>query len=322
MTEKTARQIEAIKNDYNFGVEVEMNHITRQNAAKVAAEFFGTGRYENTAYRNGYMTRSAFSADGREWKFRRDVSIAGPDDEKTELVTPILEYSDIPMLQELLRRLRRAGAVSNPKVGAGVHIHVSRKGGFQAYEIKNLVNIMAAHESQIGRAIRIDAGRTGHYCKTVNPDFLSLMQRRNPKTMAALENVWYEGNHANYGRTQHYNDSRYHMLNLHSLFHGHGTVEFRLFQFSNPYADKDGNRKKGGIHAGEIKSYIQLCIAMCELAHEIKFASPKPQQTENEKYAFRCWLLRLGFIGEEFETAREILLRNMSGSAAWRQAAC
>jgi hypothetical protein len=46
MTEKTARQIEAIKNDYNFGVEVEMNHITRQNAAKVAAEFFGTGRYE------------------------------------------------------------------------------------------------------------------------------------------------------------------------------------------------------------------------------------------------------------------------------------
>lgn len=315
MTEKTARQIEAIKNDYNFGVEVEMNHITRQNAAKVAAEFFGTGRYENTAYRNGYMTWSAFSADGREWKFSRDVSIAGPDDEKTELVTPILEYSDIPTLQELLRRLRRAGAVSNPKVGAGVHIHVSRKGGFKVNEVKNLVNIMAAHENQIGRAIRIDRGRTGHYCKTVNPDFLSLMHRKNPKTMAELENIWYEGNHANYGRSQHYNESRYHMCNLHSLFHGHGTIEFRLFQFSNPH---DG--KKGGIHAGEMKSYIQLCIAMCELAHEIKYASPKPQQTENEKYAFRCWLLRLGFIGDEFETAREILLRNMEGSAAWRQA--
>ena len=315
MTEKTARQIEAMKNDYNFGVEVEMNHITRQNAAKLAAEFFGTGRYENTAYRNGYMTWSAFSEDGREWKFSRDVSIQGPDDEKCELVTPILGWDDIPTLQELLRKLRHAGAVSNPQVGAGVHIHVSRKGGFQPYEIKNLVNIMAAHEQQIGKAIRIDEGRTGHYCKTVNPDFLNLMHRRNPKTMQALENCWYEGNHANYGRNQHYNDSRYHMLNLHSLFHGHGTCEFRLFQFQNPH---DG--KKGGIHAGEIKSYIQLCIAMCELAHEIKYASPKPQQEENPKYAFRCWMLRLGFIGEEFETAREILLKNMDGSAAWRQA--
>ncbi len=315
MTEKTARQIEAMKNDYNFGVEVEMNHITRQNAAKLAAEFFGTGRYENTAYRNGYMTWSAFSEDGREWKFSRDVSIQGPDDEKCELVTPILGWDDIPTLQELLRTLRHAGAVSNPQVGAGVHIHVSRKGGFQPYEIKNLVNIMAAHEQQIGKAIRIDEGRTGHYCKTVNPDFLNLMHRRNPKTMQALENCWYEGNHANYGRTQHYNDSRYHMLNLHSLFHGHGTCEFRLFQFQNPH---DG--KRGGIHAGEIKSYIQLCIAMCELAHEIKYASPKPQQEENPKYAFRCWMLRLGFIGDEFETAREILLKNMDGSAAWRQA--
>ena len=315
MTEKTARQIESIKNDYNFGVEVEMNHISRHKAAKIAADFFGTGKYENTVSRNGYMTWSAYSEDGREWKFSRDSSIAGPDDEKCELITPILEYSDIPTLQELLRQLRHAGAVSNPSVGAGVHIHVSRKGGFEAYEIKNLVNIMAAHESQIGRAIRIDEGRTGYYCKTVNPDFLNLMHRKNPKSMEAIENIWYEGNHAGYDRTAHYNDSRYHMLNLHSLFHGHGTVELRLFQFSNPH---DG--KRGGIHCGEIKSYIQLCIAMCELAHEVKYASPKPQQTENEKYAFRCWMLRLGFIGDEFKTAREILLRNMDGDAAWRTA--
>lgn len=152
MTEKTARQIEAMKNDYNFGVEVEMNHITRQNAAKLAAEFFGTGSYENTAYRNGYMTHSAYDQQGREWKFSRDVSIAGPDDEKCELVTPILGWDDIPILQELLRQLRHAGAISNPQVGAGVHIHVSRKDGFTVNEIKNNVNIMAAHESQIGRA--------------------------------------------------------------------------------------------------------------------------------------------------------------------------
>ena len=258
MKEKTNRRIESMKKDYNFGVEVEMNGIRRKDAARIAASFFGTDRYENTEDRNGYRTWSAYSEDNREWKFSRDCSIAGPDEEKCELVTPILGWDDIPTLQELLRRLRKAGAVSNPSVGAGVHIHVSRKEGFNVNEIKNLVNIMASHETQIGRAIRIDAGRTGRYCRTVSPEFLNMMHRRNPLSMTTLEECWYRGNHAEYGRTQHYNESRYHMLNLHSLFHGHGTVEFRLFQFANPH---DG--KKGGIHAGEMKSFIQLCIAMC-----------------------------------------------------------
>lgn len=55
MNEKTARQIAEMKNQ-TIGIEVEMNSITRQKAAKVAAEFFGTDRYENTAGRNGYST--------------------------------------------------------------------------------------------------------------------------------------------------------------------------------------------------------------------------------------------------------------------------
>jgi hypothetical protein len=190
MNDKTTRQIEAIKNDYNFGTEVEMNGITRRKAAQIAAEFFGTGKYENTAYRNGYMTWSAYDSQNREWKFSRDVSIKGPDDEKCELVTPILSYEDITILQELLRTLRKSGAVSNPSVGAGGHIHVSRKDGFSVSDIRNLVNIMAAHESQIGRAIRIDSQRTSRYCRTVDPKFLRLVNTRRPKTMQALENLW------------------------------------------------------------------------------------------------------------------------------------
>ena len=75
-----------------FGVEIEMNNITRRDAAKLAAEFFGTGRYEDTARRNGYCTWSAWMADGREFKFQKDVSIAGPDSQKCEMVTPILTY--------------------------------------------------------------------------------------------------------------------------------------------------------------------------------------------------------------------------------------
>ena len=61
MTDKTARQISEMKNQ-TIGVEVEMNSITRQTAAKLAADFFGTGRFEDTAYRNGYHTWSAWDA--------------------------------------------------------------------------------------------------------------------------------------------------------------------------------------------------------------------------------------------------------------------
>ena len=121
MKENTANQIKNMK-EQTIGVEVEMYDITRKKAAEVAADFFGTGRFEETAARNGYYTWSAWDGEGREWKFQRDVSIrANRDSEQTELVTPILRYSDIETLQELLRKLRKAGAKSNPKHMCGVH---------------------------------------------------------------------------------------------------------------------------------------------------------------------------------------------------------
>ena len=297
-----------------FGVEVEMNNITREHAAKVAAEFFGTNNYRYTG--EGYSAWSAWDTQGRKWKFESDSSIHGPENERCEMVTPILRYSDMETLQALLRLLRKAGAKSCPSRGCGVHIHVGLKGldgrDHNAKTLRNLTNIMAAHEEQIGRAIRIDRHRTYTYCRVIDPRFLERVNREKPDTMSKLADVWYEGNGASYGRDRHYNDSRYHMLNLHACF-TKGTIEFRLFQFAEEH---DG--KKGGLHAGELKAYIQLCMAMSELAKEVKYASPKPQQTENEKYAMRCWLLRMGFIGDEFKTAREIILRNIEGNAAWR----
>ena len=98
MSQRTENQVAEMKKQ-TIGVEVEMNSITREKAARLAATFFGTGRYENTACRNGYCTWSAWDADGREWKFQKDVSIAGPDEQKCELVTPILTYGDIETLQ-------------------------------------------------------------------------------------------------------------------------------------------------------------------------------------------------------------------------------
>ena len=310
MNEKTARQITEMKNQ-TIGVEVEMNSITRQKAAKVAADFFGTGRFENTAGRNGYSTWSAWDAQGREWKFQKDVSIAGPDEQKCELVTPILTYGDIETLQELCRQLRHAGAKSDASRGCGVHIHIGAQ-GHTPQSLRNLANIMASHESLIAEALKLDRGRMNRYCRTVDPRFLEQVNRRKPRSMAHLADIWYTSNGASYGRSHHYNDSRYHMLNLHATF-TKGTVEFRLFQFDEPTAER-----RGGIHAGQLKSYIQLCLALSQMAKDVRTASPKPQQNENPKYAMRTWLLRLGFIGEEFATARDFLTRNLTGDTAFR----
>ncbi len=310
MNEKITNQIEEMKKQ-TIGVEVEMNNITREKAAKLAAEFFGTGRYQYTASRNGYETWSAWMADGREWKFQKDVSIAGPDSQKCEMVTPILTYDDMETLQELVRRLRKAGARSDATRGCGVHIHIGAK-GHTPQTLRNLANIMASHESLLVKSLALDTYRVGRYCRPVDHAFLDRLNKKKPTTMSEFADIWYVGNGANYGRSHHYNDSRYHMLNYHATF-TKGTIEFRLFQFDAP---ADG--KMNGLHAGQLKSYIQLCLALSQMAKMVKTASPKPQQTENPKYAMRTWLLRLGFIGEEFKTAREILTKRLDGDTAFR----
>ena len=310
MSRRTENQVAEMKKQTS-GVEVEMNSITREKAAKVAAEFFGTERYQNTASRNGYCAWSARDESGREWKFQKDVSIAGPDSEKCEMVTPILTYADMETLQELIRRLRRAGAKSDATRGCGVHIHIGAK-GHTPQTLRNLANIMASHEDLLASALDLDRGRISRYCRTVDPRFLERLNRRKPTTMAELADIWYGSQNADYGRSQHYNDSRYHMLNLHATF-TKGTVEFRLFQFDAP---ADG--KRNGLHAGQLKSYIQLCLALSQMAKTVRTASPKPQQNENPKYAMRTWLLRLGFIGDEFKTARELLTKRLDGDAAFR----
>ena len=295
-----------------FGVEIEMNNITRKDAAMLAAKFFGnpTG-YEYTDAVDGYQTWSAFDQAGRKWKFQRDGSIAGPDLEKCEMVTPILKYEDMETLQELVRQLRHAGAKSDDTRGCGVHIHIGAD-GHNAQTLRNLTNIMAAHEDLIKSALRLGNERVRKYCRPVDPNFLNQVNKKKPATMAELADVWYESQHCSWDRNQHYNDSRYHMLNLHATF-TKGTIEFRLFQFDRP-----GQNYKGGLHAGKLKAYIQFCMAISDFAKRVKKASPKKQQTENPKFAMRTWLIRLGMIGEEYATAREVFTKNLTGDAAFR----
>lgn len=68
----------------------------------------------------------------------------------------------------------------------------------------------------------------------------------------------------------------------------------------------------------EVKAYTHFIYALCEMARNQKRVNAKEKEVDNEKYAFRCFLLRLGFIGAEYKQERKILMQNLSGSAAFK----
>ena len=71
----------------------------------------------------------------------------------------------------------------------------------------------------------------------------------------------------------------------------------------------------------EAKTFTNLIAAICKMAKEAKRVTAKEKETESEKYTFRCWLLRLGFVGAEHKHDRAILLQNLSGHAAFKNQA-
>ncbi len=231
-----------------------------------------------------------------------DASINAPSDQKTEVVSPICKWEDIETVQELIRKLRKAGA--KPHESCGIHIHIGR-GNHTAKTLRNLVNTIHAKEDLLTQALQISPERRGRWCQPVEPGFIQRLNRLRPTSDAAFAAIWYDDARWNVRANTHYDHSRYHLLNLHSVFQK-GTIEFRAFGST--------------LHAGEIKSYIQLCMAISHAALNASSASPLKTVTDNPKYTFRCWLLRLGFIGDEFETARLHLTKYLPGNAAWRHA--
>lgn len=291
-----------MKNQH-FGIEIEFTGITRSHAADIVAQYFSTS-YQYIG--GGYSAYEVKDQQDRQWKLVFDSSIKGMKgrrstadrDYKCELVSPICDYEDIEHIQQIVRNLREADARVNDSCGIHVHVDASRH---DARTLRNITNIMYSKEDLLYKALGVQVSRQFRYCNKVDERFIQDLNRKKPKSLSQLQSIWYEGrpNRAN----SHYDNSRYHALNLHSVF-SKGTIEFRLFN--------------GTLHAGKIKSYIQLSLAISHQALTQTKSSRIKTQSTNEKYTFRTWLLRLGLIGSEFKTARTHLLSNLEGCIAWK----
>jgi hypothetical protein len=287
-----------------FGIEIEMTGLTRKRASEIVAMHFeSVSEYEGGSYRS----YSVKDTEGRKWKVVYDSSITpqigsrriSDIDYKVELVSPICRYDDIEDIQQIVRKLRKDG---HAKVNdsCGIHIHVDAS-PHDARSLRNITNIMYSKEELIYKALQVQVARERRYCQKVEESFIQKLNKSKPKDLNKLKSLWYNGDI--YRSRSHYDNSRYHALNLHSVFQK-GTIEFRLFN--------------GTLHAGEIKSYIQFCLAISHQALTQSKASRRKTHSTNEKYTFRTWLLRLGLIGNEFKTARHHLLKNLDGCIAWK----
>jgi len=294
--------------EQRFGIEIEMTGLTRQRAAEVLAEHFGRPTNFDGGYYGEY---SVLDSQSRRWKIMSDGSItterkegrrvvAADNTYSVEMVSPICRYEDIEVVQELVRKLREAGMRVNSSCGIHIHLDASPH---NANTLRNITNIMASKEDMIYKAMQVEVARERQYCRKVEQSFLDELNRKKPKTLDDVSRIWYHGND---GRWEHYHNSRYHCLNLHSVFQK-GTIEFRLFNSTT--------------HAGKIKAYIQLCLAISAQALNQRCASRQKTRSTNEKYTFRTWLLRLGLIGDEFKTARLHLLEHLDGCIAWKDPA-
>ena len=290
-----------------FGIEIEFTGITRRKAAEVIAKYFNSEVEEIGTY---YDAKTVKQADGRKWKIMYDGSIntqtktngrttSAGSSYSCELVSPILTYeADIENLQQLVRELRKAGAFANSSWG--IHIHLDGA-PHTVKSLRNFINIIASKNDLFYKALQIEPARV-RYCKALDATLVEKLNKRKPKTMKQFEDIWYQGYYGN--RTAHYHESRYHFLNLHSFFTGNHTVELRGFNSE--------------LHAGKIRSYIVLALALNHQALSQKQASSRKPQIENEKFAMRTYLNRIGFIGETFKNCREHLTKALDGCSAWR----
>lgn len=284
-----------------------MTGITRKQAADAAAKLWNTAaRYTG----GSYDAWEVMDTEGKTWKFMSDSSIceeiwidgeytrANNTQYRVEMVTPKLEYNELPKFQEVIRTVRHAHAKVNDSCGLHVHVDASR---FDNRTLKNLLCIMYSKEDLLFQALQVPETRVERWCKPVRENMLKQVRSMSPKaSRSRLERIWYEGD---VRTSEHYNWTRYSAINLHSVFY-RGTVEYRLFNST--------------LHAGRAKAYVHLALGISSQALEQRGSQMRKTETDNPAFTFRTWLLRMGMIGEEYANTREHLLASLPGNRAWR----
>lgn len=297
--------------DHPFGIEIEFTGIDRYMIPLILDYRFLQAS-DLWLSRSGHLIGKMTDRDGMVWRIKYDGSIGTqkkapdggiiPADEKysVELVSPILRYSrDIEKLQWVIRKLAKAGAFVNES--CGIHIHLDGA-GHTPQSVKNFCNIVASREDLFAKALSINNNRLRRYCCDLEGTFMQELNELNPLSLETIEKAWYQDWDCD--PTIHYHPSRYCFLNLHSLFHGHHTLELRCFNST--------------LHAGVVRAYIAFALGLNGLALSTRHTWYRKVETDNPRYTMVHFLQRIGLKGQEFANCRMHLTKHLPGDPNWR----
>jgi len=219
-----------------------------------------------------------------------------------EVVTPPLQYGDIPLLQTVVRELRKIGASVNNTCGVHVHVesrHLDERG------LARLFNLVKRHETLLYTALEVKGSRSKSFCRRLPARISNRIRDRKKEFYRPgkdpMPEIWYGSEEAARCESrEHYHSTRYYGLNLHSHWF-RGTVEFRFFN--------------GTLHAGKIRSYVALALALTAKAiqgngtgngHELYNGDRKKSLEQ-----LRRFITNIGITGDEFENCRLHLLNGL-----------
>ena len=296
-----------------LGLEIEMTGRTRRETAELLGQLFATDVRHVGGYYDKYVVRDS---KDRKWTVMSDGSIheemllgsglyrrTSDGDYSVELVTPTLPYEELGLVRVVVDLLKANGLKANES--CGIHCHVSCSIEQTVGSLQTLLKLAEGREAMIYEALGITPERESAWCSKVEiADKLDSIS-----DMEEFWDVWYSSDNSagrcgGYSdRDEHYNSTRYHGINLHSLYQDKG-VEFRYFN--------------GTLDSGLILVYAQFCAALNAFSQNnagepIKFYDErKLDYTQAHKKALfgRFLRNRLGMSGPEFSYARKVLLKN------------
>lgn len=309
MTTRNAKRVELLKS-LRFGAELETIGLADRTAAEIIRTIVGGS--VPTLTTSGPSGWETTMADGRKWKAVYDGSIHGNSGGACEIVSPILTWSDMDTVQNIVRALRAAGGRVNESCGMHVHVDGAAFKTSPA-KVRNLMALAYRWEPVAINIARVLQNRT-EWCRTLDTALVDRFRTRSPRNMNDLASAWYGFGDAT-TRRAHYDQSRYRWINVHALF-DKGTIEFRLFN--------------GTLHAGHVKANILFALGMaaCALSsRSISFVGQagaegsrtladgrRPALSVYDRRVFIVHVLAL--VGDEFKVYRKHMFNFLGGQEA------
>lgn len=278
--------------EQKFALEIRITGITRKKVAQILSGQFNT----NFLYEGGGGFIYSFNDNlNRKWRIVKDDSIKeqtvnSPANQnyRVKIITPILNYNDIRTIEQAVSNLKSNGVIINDSCKTDIYVDST------PYKTTNLTNIhklMFSKEDILCKALNIEVLDENKLSVQVDNEKIKNIMFYKPSSESELNQKWYTS----------YDEYLNKTLNLETI-RNKGMIGFGMFK-----SDFD-----------KLQTYIQLCLAVSNQALKQKNARAIKTQSTNEKYTFRTWLLRLGFIGEEYKVTRQELLKNLDGNIAWK----